>query len=90
MQGNDPVTFAEGLHELFLASGWISDLSNSGNMIANGVVETGITINAIGPKNAEIGKFIHQKFISIDLRSSFKSYSTSEVPGDLFFEVWTK
>jgi len=59
-------------------------------MIANGVVETGLTINTIGQENAEIGNFIYQKLMSIGLRASLKSYATSDEPKDIFLQVWTK
>lgn len=90
MQGQEPVRFAEMMHNLFSSSGWESSVFNSHNMIANGVITTGVTINAIGQNNAQLADFICRQLNSIGVRSSYKSYSSSDEPKDLFIEVWTK
>jgi hypothetical protein len=90
MQGNEPIKFAEKLRYIFSASGWDVVLSNSHNMIANGVVATGITLISIGTSNIPIADFIYNKLNSIGLNVSRESYVTANEQSDLFIQVWTK
>jgi hypothetical protein len=90
MQGNEPTEFAGKLCNVFAGSGWDTTLYNSGNMIANGVVTTGITINALGKDNFPIADFIYKQLNALDFKASCKYYSSVNEDKDLFVEVWTK
>ena len=90
VQSDEPVKFAEELNNIFSLSGWNNTLSNSGNMIANGVVTKGVIINAIGDSNIQIADFIRSQFIPLGYRISCKYYSTDYENKDLYIEIWTK
>lgn len=90
LQSDEPIKFAEELYKIFSVAGWKNTLSNSGNMIANGVVTRGITVNAIGKLNVPVADFICKQFSSLGYRVSCKSYSLADEQTDMIIEVWTK
>lgn len=90
LQGNETAKFAQSLRDLFQSSGWNATLTNSENTIANGVVTTGIVVNAIGQPNVPIADFVCKQLSSLGYTANQRSFASADQKVDLVIEVWTK